>query len=375
MNPFKKQGKGRKAVWIIGAAVLIGALSITALAWYGRVMMRKIPSLSFQEALDYTLHNSPDACITVGLVKDGGTSFTVYGSNSEELPPALHTYEIGSLTKTFTAALVGRAVEEGRIQLDEPIDSYIPLPGGNTYPTVAELLTHTSGYPPYYFEWPMASNFLMRKNAFYGVSKDMLRKSLAVDRPDQAHEFLYSNFGYAALGLILEEVYGEDYTTLMDGFLADELHLEHTRLSDRSGDLNDYWDWDPDDAYVSTGAILSDIDDMLAYARMQLAEEGVFGSAHKELERIDATTKENALAGIRLDAIGMAWIIDEEHEVIWHNGGTDHFNSYLGFDPASDTAVVILSNLPLSYRIPATVLGAKLMEESRSGRKGPGWDE
>ncbi|NLM07283.1 MAG: beta-lactamase family protein [Tissierellia bacterium] len=50
---------------------------------------------------------------------------------------------------------------------------------------------------------------------------------------------------------------------------------------------------------------------------------------------------------------------------MWHNGGTGNFNSYLGFDPESKTAVVILSNLPPRYIIPVTVLGIKLINEAR----------
>jgi CubicO group peptidase (beta-lactamase class C family) len=61
----------------------------------------------------------------------------------------------------------------------------------------------------------------------------------------------------------------------------------------------------------------------------------------------------------------MAWIIDNESNIIWHNGGTDDYNSYLGFDPESGTAVVVLSNLSPDYRIPATVLGVKALNEVR----------
>ena len=56
-------------------------------------------------------------------------------------------------------------------------------------------------------------------------------------------------------------------------------------------------------------------------------------------------------------------IIDKENGFIWHNGGTGHYNSYLGFSPETETAVVILSNLSPNDRIPATVLGIKLLQE------------
>ncbi len=64
-----------------------------------------------------------------------------------------------------------------------------------------------------------------------------------------------------------------------------------------------------------------------------------------------------------MDEIGMAWIIDNKNGIIWHNGGTGDYNSYIGFQPKTKTAVVVLSNLPPNYRIPATVLGVKLLLE------------
>ena len=56
-------------------------------------------------------------------------------------------------------------------------------------------------------------------------------------------------------------------------------------------------------------------------------------------------------------------IIDKENGILWHNGGTGNYNCYLGFQPETGTAVVVLSNLPPSYRIPATVLGIKALHE------------
>ena len=63
-----------------------------------------------------------------------------------------------------------------------------------------------------------------------------------------------------------------------------------------------------------------------------------------------------------MDEIGMAWIMDKENGIFWHNGGTENYNSYLGVQPETGTAA--LSNLPPSYRIPATVLGIKAVRES-----------
>ncbi len=59
----------------------------------------------------------------------------------------------------------------------------------------------------------------------------------------------------------------------------------------------------------------------------------------------------------------MAWVFYKENGVIWHSGGTGNYNCHIGFNLETDTAVVILSNLSPSYRIPAIVLAVKALDE------------
>lgn len=344
------------------AAVLCIGLFVFALALYGRHQMSKIPSLSVQEVIDYTTQNDPDAVITVGIIQNGEMSYTVYGENGSRLPNELHTYEVGSITKTFTAALINKALQEGKLSLSDSIDQYLSLPGDKAYPTLQQLLTHTSGYKGYYFEMPMISNFFAGRNDFYGISKaQVLKKAASVSLANKEYPFAYSNFGYAVLGLVLEEIYQQDYTALMNHFVQQELQLPQTKLADGMGDLANYWDWQADDAYRSAGALYSNINDMLLYAQMQLQRQQPFAQCHTSLEKIDASTKSYKAMGIHMDEIGMGWIIDIQNGFIWHNGGTSNYNSYIGFNPQTQTAVVVLSNLSPNKKIPATVLGVKLL--------------
>ena len=69
------------------------------------------------------------------------------------------------------------------------------------------------------------------------------------------------------------------------------------------------------------------------------------------------------IMGSHMDEIEMFWIIDSKNNIIWHNGGTGNYNSYLGFNHETGTAVVVLSILAPNYRVPATVLGVKLLLE------------
>lgn len=361
METAKNKRRKRRLI-IIASIVICAGLIAIGLTIYGNYQTRKIPGLSFAEALAYTTRNNRDAVITVGIIQDGEAKFTVYGENGKELPKELHRYEIGSLTKTLTAALVSKAVEDGRINLADSIDAYLPLPEQKNYPMVAQLLTHTSGYKSHYFELPMIFNFFAGRNGFCGITKEMLANRIScIGLGGKEYKFHYSNFGFAALGLVLEKAYGEDYTALMNRYLQDELQLTNTKISDGSGDLGHYWDWQKGDAYLPAGAIVSDISDMLSYAQLQMDAEGYLQQCHKSLKEINTASERYRRMGIHMDEAGMAWIIDKENNIIWHNGATSDYNSYLGFDPDSKTAVVILSNLAPGYRIPATVLGVKLL--------------
>lgn len=364
---FRTKTGTKKAMLIILSVIFCAALAVGCIMAYGRYQQNRIPELTFHEALAYTTKDNKKAVITVGIIRDGQVSYKVYGENARELSPETHTYEIGSLTKTFTAALISKAVTEGKINIDDTIDEYILLPDGSVYPTIKELLTHTSGYKGYYFESPMISNFFNRRNDFYGITKEMIlhrASSLNMNKAD--YRFTYSNYGYAVLGLVLEAVYDMDYMTLINDFAQNELGLADTGISGHNGDLGNYWDWNADDAYLPAGALTSNISDMLSYAQMQLESDLYFSECHESLKTIHASTEEYKAMGIQMDQIGMSWIIDDKNGIIWHNGGTDDYNSYLGFHPETGTAVVILSNLAPGYRIPATILGVKLLMQAIS---------
>ena len=359
-----EKGRRKKIMWIVISIVLCAVLVVGGLMIFGKVQMGKIPGMSFEDVLKYTTQGKKDARITVGIIKDGESSFKVYGADAQVLPAENYIYEIGSLTKTMTAALVSKAVSEGKLSLNATIDAYLPLSERKNYPTIEELLTHTSGYSAFYFETPMIGTFFSGKNSFYGISRDMvLEKCKSLNMSNDSYGFTYSNFGYAVLGLVLEAVYSKDYTALLNEYVQKELGMTSTKISERNGDLGNYWDWKEDDGYLSAGAVTSNINDMLHYAQLQLEGKAEFVQCHKSLKAIGASSESYKTMGIYMDEIGMAWLIDRNNGIVWHNGGTDDYNCYLGFCPDSGIAVVVLSNLSPNYRIPATVLGIKKLLE------------
>ena len=364
MNPSETRKKHR-IIWICIVAVLLVAAAVIAFFFLRKPKEDPVANMDFQECLAYTTKDTPDAKVGVVILKNGAANISFYGNNAGQIPYDSYEFEIGSLTKTVTAALVLRAEADGTLQMSDPINRFLQLPDQPYYPTIERILTHQSGYKSHYFERPMIGNFFSGENSFYQISQGMLRRRIGnVHLQDKDYPFAYSNFGFSVLGLMLEGIYEQSYTDLANSFVQQELGMQHTHISDGEGNLSGYWRWAQNDAYLPAGALISTADDMAIYARAMLSGSPAFlAKAREPFAKINATTDSLASLGIRMDSAGAAWMIDDEHGIVWHNGGTSNFSCYMGLDPARKLAVVIMTNLAPDYRIPATVLGAKLLLE------------
>lgn len=115
--------KIRAALIVVSIILAVGG----GVMLFSRRQVGKIPTMSAEEMLAYTLKGKEGACITVATVQNGRVEYRMYGPDGVKLPFVRHTYEIGSLTKTFTAGMITQAVEDGKISLDDTIDLYLLL--------------------------------------------------------------------------------------------------------------------------------------------------------------------------------------------------------------------------------------------------------
>lgn len=362
-----KTHKKKKMIYI-GLVLMVLAFGGGIFSLVIAHQMNLIPTMSFEEMMEYTTEDNEKAIISVGIIQNGEIKRFIFGNNMTHLSNEESLYEIGSITKTFTTALLCKAIDDGLIKLSDPINQHIEMSGKEFYPNLERLVTHTSGYKNYYFEGQMISNVLTGEtNDYFGIDSDKLKNRIQnVDLEDKVYDFEYSNFGIAVVGNILEEIYDTEYTQLMNEYIRSELRLKQTFISKGNGDLDGYWKWNEGDAYVPAGAIVSTLEDMLLYLKLHMNEEVPYiAIGHEALIYVDATSKSHEKMDIRIDSVGIGWMIDEVNHLIWHNGGTDEFNSYIAFDKENRIGVVILSNLPPGYKIPATVMGVELITSLR----------
>lgn len=359
----------KKRNTVITVVSLVMALVILGVSSYGAVIVKstvpfiKAAEMSAEEMIEYDVKNS-DNIISVAILRNGEITYATYGAKAEE--GTLYNYEIGSISKTFVGLVFSKLISENKVSLDDSISEYLALDKDTYYPTIGRLLTHTSGYQGYYFEASMIPNKLSHTttNDFYGVTKEQLLDRVKATRlEDRDYPFCYSNFGISVLGLVLEEIYDRSYTDIMNDYIQNELSLRNTAVAKQSGNLDGYWKWKPDDAYIPAGSVISDIQDMAKYLQICMTADGYIENTFHTVKAVDANNPTYVEFGIRIDSVGMTWMRDDENGYVWHNGSTTDFNSYFAFDREAGTGVVLLGNLGASERITLTVVGAQLMSE------------
>jgi serine-type D-Ala-D-Ala carboxypeptidase/endopeptidase len=287
------------------------------------------------------------------VVRDGDA--TVGGFGGAE-PRTI--FEIGSLTKVFTALLLADMAERGQVRLSDPAARYLPGAAGPV--TLADLATHTSGLPrlPPGLAW---SALTRRRDPYAGYSEARLvraaRRSLrASSRPNA---YAYSNYGYGLLGYLLGQAAGSSYQALVAERICGPLGLadttfdvpraDHDRLARGHARGRAVPGWHMG-ALAAAGGLHSTAADLATLLRACLAAPAGTPLAVTPLA---VTPLDGALratmrprAGIPAGQIGLAWhlTVRGDRELIWHNGMTGGYSAMLAFDPVRGVGVAALAN-------------------------------
>lgn len=321
--------------------------------------IKEISQYTFNQIIDYTLNNNENTIISIAIYNENAITYNVYGAEYN----LNYDYEIGSITKTFTAMLVSKAIEEERINLDDSISNYLELQN-RYYPTIKRIITHTSGLKPYYLSFQKIKNYFAGGNDFYNISKEQLLKELNKTKlEDKDYNFNYSNFGVSTLGLILEKVYDKNYNELLEEYL-ESLDMNNTTIATGQGNLSGYWKWNENDGYIPAGAIISNIQDMSKYLETLItSDENYVIKTQEPLKDVNEVNEIYDMFDVNVDSVGMTWMIDNKNNIIWHNGSTTNFNSYIGFNRKKKVGVVVLSNISPQKDVNMTLIGNRIMHE------------
>jgi D-alanyl-D-alanine-carboxypeptidase/D-alanyl-D-alanine-endopeptidase len=300
--------------------------------------------------------SEPNVGITIGVVQHGIRRVFSYGTAKTD-----SVFEIGSITKTFTATILAQMVQQHMVTLDESVRNLLPpgtvaKPGGPEI-TLLDLSDQHSGLPR------MPDNFHpadpANPYADYGA-KDLYAyiAKHGVALPANA-PFGYSNLGVGLLGQALANRAQMSYPDLLHAQVTGPLGMNDTVIAIppalRARFIQGHtaahapahaWDLD---ALGGAGAIRSTAADMLTFLGAQLHTGHLPPSA---LASPNGKTLPAAIAATHIlhaevgegMHIALNWLHYDDTGSFWHNGGTGGFSSYALFNPAKDFAVIVLSN-------------------------------
>jgi len=299
--------------------------------------------------------------LSIGVLKNGKISLYNYGETgqgSKQLPTSGTLFEIGSITKTFTAAILATYVNAGKLRLTDQIVRYLPDSVAANPElkdvTLLNLINHTSGLPT------LPDNLSAQKpydplNPYANYNKPLLYAYLKTCKltTKPGTQYAYSNLGVGLLGTILEKISGKTFEEMVSAVICNPLGMSNTvqhlypllktrfaPVYNDEGNQTIPWDFD---VLASCGALRSTVDDLLLYAKANLDDNGP-GPLAKALKLTHEISFSN-------DAkLGLAWHIIRIDGVdyYFHNGGTYGSSSFLAFNKEKKLAVVILSNASAS---------------------------
>ncbi|MEY9877608.1 D-alanyl-D-alanine carboxypeptidase [Streptacidiphilus sp. MAP12-33] len=336
--------------------------------------------------------------VAISVVDGSGESAFVGAgfANAESGAPVSRRtrFEIGSISKTFTACLLGILADEGRVDLDAAVADHLPWfapNGGSRAITVRRLLQHTSGL--------VAGADALPDAAARGYA---LRDARTWAEPGEL--FHYSNEGYNLLGLIVEQVTGELLADAMTGRLLGPLgmresaaRITHEEIAD--GDTGrratgyrflredrpplpsaplapaGFFEYSSAD-----GNVLATASDLGLFARMLLGRGTVDGTRIIEPERFREIVTVPAEQPGSSYALGVDVEVVDGHTWLTHAGGMVGYRSYLAVDTDGGHGVAVLTNAPgecqiidrFARHVLAVVLGAPADPELFDPERIPG---
>ena len=260
-------------------------------------------------------------------------------------------FDIGSLTKLFTALALADMVVRGQMAMDDPLGRYLPaeVPDFEGRPiTLRDVATYSPGLPG----WPADMPPLGKTFPDYPVAR--LYHALSATKLDAAPgtRYVYSNFGYGLLGLALARHAGMDFETLIVSRIAAPLGMESTRIkltSDMQARLSPGHDrklakiasWDMQEAFAGAGAFRSTGNDLLKFLTAAMAlKPSPLAAAFREMMR---TMRPSDKADTKVAA---GWFISRGHgdRLVWKDGGVLGYSSFLGYSAVKQNGMVLLAN-------------------------------
>jgi len=337
--------------------------------------------LSIDQEISKAMRGGMFPGLVVGVYKNGKSYVKGYGTVNKDisLPPnAETTFQIGSVSKLFTASLLQILCDEGIVSMDDTLGKLIgglmPLSLSVKEVTLRQLVTHRSGFPL------VPKSLLEKATQLAGKDKLMVDPYSHLDSQDifdylaapegkkEAGRFTYSNYGMGLLAHVLELVTGKSYESLVRDKVFLPNQMNHSAISltpamqtklaqgyTAKGLPTPIWTFT---ALAGAGAYTSNAEDMMKFIEASISNSEMASQLFLKMSEPQFRGKS-----------GIGWMqssfIDRfvgNKGVVWHNGMVGGYASYLAIDKESGAGVVLLTNQASSL----DMLGMMLMRQART---------
>jgi CubicO group peptidase (beta-lactamase class C family) len=264
-------------------------------------------------------------------------------------------FEIGSITKTFTATLLSELGERGLIRVSDPVQDYLPeivtLPSkDNKQMTLQHLVTHTASLPREAHNLDDYTADALNPYKSYPTTAlyDFLEN--LSPQANYGSEYSYSNIGFGLLGHVMGSITGKSYDEMVQESIFDVLGMNASTASNTrlSGNVAvGYNDDSPTPQFQMSeclrgaGIIKSNLEDMMTYLKAQL------GIQSSSLDSAIGKTQEplfDQYQGKIYSGMGWAIAFKETGKTCYHDGGSPGQMSYIIFNKETMNGLVILTN-------------------------------
>jgi D-alanyl-D-alanine-carboxypeptidase/D-alanyl-D-alanine-endopeptidase len=336
----------------IAGATLLAGLAIPFIGCNAVAAAIATPDDIRQSLANYVGAHSYGA-VVIGVIDNGKTSvYTLVGTNAKPVHER-STFQIGSVTKTFTATALASMVNAGEVSLNDPISKYLP-PGvkapsfNGKQITLLNLAEQNSGLPRLPDNLPEANPM----NPYADYSPALLANFLSNYKLTRAPgaQYEYSNLGVGLLGDLLAARAHTTYAELVEHRVLRPLGMTHTVVigspATRSLLVPGYApDGTPEPAWdlgelAAAGSIESSLHDMLLYLHANMSPpKTALGKAMALAQEPRYPIGPNGIL-----KIGLVWNTNSNSGITWHNGETGGYHSFIGWDPQGH-GVVLLANV------------------------------
>jgi len=361
-----RAGRRRSVVWRVLAVPVAAAIALGAAGGTASAAPSKGEAESLKSRAQGLLGDGYPAALAAVSDSKGESAGVAVGKGNLETgqAPAMDgEVRVGSNTKTFVAVVVMQLVQEGKVGLDEPIETYLPglirgegIDGSKI--TVRQLLQHTSGLPEYTDITPGSGDIFQIKD-HYIPPRDLL--DTALGKPAQFEpgtQWKYTNTNYVVLGMLVERVSQRPVGEQIDERIVKKLGLSHTYFPapgeekirgthpqgyhlSAGGKLEDITEMDPAWAWAA-GAMVSTPSELNTFFQAVFDGRLLSQSSIDEMKKGVDTGAGGAvyglgLIGTPLSCGGTSW---------GHSGGIHGYRTYDAVGPDGTAVTVAVTALP-----------------------------